>query len=113
MIVKSFVQIKKVLFQRHATIAFDHLGKAPGLEPIMPKGAMYMMIKVHLESFPTFSSCNEFTERLIGEQSVLVFPGGPCFNFPGFIRIVLTVPEGMIIEACERIREFCEKHIRK
>lgn len=79
----------------------------------MPQGAMYMMIKIELEKFPEFSTCLEFTEALITEQSVLVFPGQPCFNFPGFFRIVLTVPEELIIEACKRIQHFCEMHIKQ
>lgn len=70
-----------------------------------------MMVKIELDKFPEFPSCLEFTEGLIREQNVLLFPGFPCFNFPGFMRIVLTVPEVLIVEACERIREFCMQHI--
>lgn len=88
------------------------LKQAPGLVPIEPKGAMYLMIKVELEKFPKFATCREFAEALIAEQSVLLFPGFPCFNFPGFLRIVLTVPEDLIIEACGRIIEFCNTHIQ-
>lgn len=84
----------------------------PGLNPIRPRGAMYMMIKIELEKFPEFSSCLEFSQGLIREQSVLLFPGFPCFNYPGYFRIVLTVPEEMIVEACVRIKEFCAKHIQ-
>lgn len=72
---------------------------------------MYIMVKIELEKFPEFSSCLEFTQKLIHEQSVLLFPGSPCFNYVGFFRIVLTVPENLLVEACERIREFCEAHI--
>jgi tyrosine aminotransferase len=71
-----------------------------------------MMIGIDLKKFPEYSSCLEFTEGLIKEQSVLLFPGFPCFNFPGFFRIVLTVPENLIQEACERIKKFCETHIQ-
>lgn len=74
---------------------------------------MYMMIKVDLERFPKFLSCLEFHEGLIREESVLLFPGFPSFNFPGFIRIVLTVPEEMTVEACERIQDFCQRHIKQ
>lgn len=77
----------------------------------MPKGSMYMMIKIEFDNFPKFTTCLEFSEGLIREESVLLFPGVPCFNFQGFIRIVLTVPEKLIIEACERIIEFCDRHI--
>lgn len=92
--------------------AFEILSKCPGISPIQPKGAMYMMTMIDLKKFPTFSSCREWTEKLIEEQSVLLFPGSPCFNFPGCFRIVLTVPEDKIAEACERIKEFCLKHFQ-
>lgn len=71
-----------------------------------------MMIGIELEKFPGITSCFEFSQKLLNEQSVGVFPGSPCFSFPGFFRIVLTVPEDLIIEACERIKEFCEKHCK-
>lgn len=73
---------------------------------------MYMMIRVQLEKFPGFKTCREFAEGLIQEESVLLFPGSPCFNYPGFIRVVLMVPEELIEEACGRIKEFCERHIQ-
>ncbi|CAO1379086.1 unnamed protein product [Diamesa tonsa] len=100
--------IEKVAQQ--AANAYNLLMEIPGLNPIMPKGSMYMMIGIDLKSFPDFSSCLDFTQGLIREQSVLTFPGDPCFEFPGFFRIVLTVPEDMIIESCSRIREFCGFH---
>lgn len=100
------------VFQLHATTAYNLLKKIVGLKPILPRGSMYMMIEIELEKFPQFANCEEFTEGLISEQSVLLFPSSPCFNFPGFMRIVLTVPIEMIEEACERIDEFCKKHIR-
>lgn len=37
---------------------------------------------------------------------------GKCFDVDNFIRIVLTVPKEMIIEACERIKEFCKEHYK-
>lgn len=71
---------------------------------------MYLMTKIELEKFPQIDSCLTFIQKLLNEQSVGVLPGSPCFNFPGFFRIVLTVPEELIIESCERIRTFCEKY---
>lgn len=94
----------------HAMLAFNLLRDAPGLTPIMPKGAFYMMIGIDLRKFPAFSSCLEFIETLTQEQSVLAFPG-PCFDFPGYFRFVLTIPEFLIVEACQRIQEFCYEHI--
>lgn len=71
-----------------------------------------MMIRIDLEVFPKFSSCLEFTNELTKEQSVLTFPGDPCFFYPSYFRIVLTVPEKLITEASKRIREFCATHFR-
>ncbi|CRK96860.1 CLUMA_CG009926, isoform A [Clunio marinus] len=105
-----FEDTTKRVFE-HAKTAFDILNDVVGLNPIMPKGSMYMMIRIDLEKFPKFSSCLEFTETLIREESVLTFPGVPCFNFPGFFRIVLTVPDDKLKEACLRIKDFCARHI--
>lgn len=99
-------------FQSHALSAFNILKDVSGLKPIMPKGAMYMMIGIDLEKFPKFTSCLEFTQFLTKEQSVQTFPGFPCFFYPSFFRIVLTVPENLITEACKRIKEFCEAHYK-
>ncbi|XP_070504600.1 tyrosine aminotransferase-like isoform X1 [Chironomus tepperi] len=96
----------------HALSVFNILKTCPGIVPIMPKGAMYLMAKIELDKFPEIDTCLAFTQRLFHEQSVGVFPGFPCFNFPGFFRIVLTVPEDLIIEACERIKTFCEKYYK-
>lgn len=71
-----------------------------------------MMIGIDLEKFPEFSSCLQFVENLASEQSVLAFPGS-CFDFPGYFRFVLTVPEAKIIEACQRIQEFCYGHFEE
>lgn len=46
---------------------------------------------------------------LANEQSVFVFPG-ENFNFCGYFRIVMTAPENMLIDACNRLKEFSEKH---
>lgn len=95
--------------QHQAMLAFNYVREIPGLTPIMPDGAFYMMIKIDFERFPKFSNCLEFVEGLTEEQSVLAFPGA-CFNFPGYLRFVLTLPEDMLIEACLRIQTFCCEH---
>lgn len=87
------------------------LEKIPGLKPVKPKGAMYLMVEIELEKFPNFSSSMDFMQALGREQSVLVFPG-ECFNYPGFLRFVITAPEEMLIEACKRLDEFCKEHYK-
>ena len=72
----------------------------------MPRGAMYMMVKVDMERFPHFTTDLQFIEKLVSEESVHVLPG-KCFNYPGYMRLVLTLPKGLLSEALERIHSFC------
>ncbi|KAL7027263.1 hypothetical protein ACKWTF_005384 [Chironomus riparius] len=109
---QRFFVNKMMKISYNADLAYELLSKIPGLKPIKPRGSMYMMIQIELDKFPEFQSCLEFTQQLIREQSVLVFPGHPCFNYPGFMRIVLTVTDGMIKESCKRLKEFCETHAK-
>ena len=57
------------------------------------------MVKVDMERFPGFTNDLQFVERLVSEQSVFALPGR-CFNYPNYIRIVLTVPARLLSEAC-------------
>ena len=51
----------------------------------------------------------EIVEAMVTEQSVFCLPG-KCFNIPNFFRIVLTVPQEFMTEACDRIAKFCEEN---
>lgn len=73
---------------------------------------MYMMIEIDHNKFQKLRTCLAFMRHLAMEQSVFVFPG-ECFEYPGYIRIVLTAPEEILIVACERMREFCEKYFEQ
>ena len=92
--------------KKNADLAFRKLRKTPGLIPIMPRGAMYMMVKMDMERFPQFTSDLDFIEKLVSEESVYCLPG-KCFNYPGYMRLVLTLPANLLEEALERINEFC------
>ncbi|XP_049580526.1 tyrosine aminotransferase isoform X3 [Syngnathus scovelli] len=95
----------------NAEICFNELSTVPGLNPIMPSGAMYLMIGIDIKSFPDLHNDVDFTQRLVTEQSVFCLPA-TAFEYPNFFRIVVTVPEQMMMEACGRIREFCLHHYR-
>uniref|UniRef100_A0A1B0CWQ2 Tyrosine aminotransferase n=1 Tax=Lutzomyia longipalpis TaxID=7200 RepID=A0A1B0CWQ2_LUTLO len=96
---------------RHANVAYEILSEVPGLKPIMPDGAMYMMIGIDVDNFPEYATDLHFVKALVEDQSVFCLPG-QCFEYPNYIRIVLTVPEDLLREACFRIAEFCEKHFK-
>ncbi|GAB1293645.1 Tyrosine aminotransferase [Apodemus speciosus] len=93
----------------NAELCYGALAAIPGLQPVRPSGAMYLMVGIEMEHFPEFENDVEFTERLIAEQSVHCLPA-TCFEYPNFFRVVITVPEVMMLEACSRIQEFCEQH---
>ncbi|XP_058799074.1 tyrosine aminotransferase [Phymastichus coffea] len=98
-----------VTLDAHATLSYSYISKIPGLEPIKPNGAMYMMVHIELPSFPEFNSELEFVKRLLAEESVFCLPG-QCFDYPSYMRLVITVPQEMLEEACLRIQEFCARH---
>lgn len=70
-----------------------------------------MMTGIDVKHFPEFLTDLMFVQYLVREQSVFSLPG-QCFNYPNYIRITLTAPEHMIVEACNRIVEFCELHYK-
>uniref|UniRef100_A0A8C4HEM7 Tyrosine aminotransferase n=1 Tax=Dicentrarchus labrax TaxID=13489 RepID=A0A8C4HEM7_DICLA len=75
------------------------------------KTISFLKVGIDLEHFPDFKNDVDFTERLVTEQSVFCLPAS-AFEYPNFFRIVVTVPEEMMLEACSRIREFCQRHYR-
>ncbi|XP_029909761.1 tyrosine aminotransferase [Myripristis murdjan] len=108
---QSFYQSNINFLKSSAELCFNELSTVPGLTPIMPSGAMYIMVGIDIDHFPDFSGDVDFTERLVTEQSVFCLPAS-AFEYANFFRIVVTVPEEMMVEACARIREFCQRHYR-
>ncbi|XP_060552086.1 tyrosine aminotransferase-like isoform X2 [Ruditapes philippinarum] len=109
---KSFYTDTLTFIESNAKLFYEKISKIPGLTPVMPQGAMYMMIGIKMEHFTEYLNDVEFTEALVTEQSVFCLPA-QCFDFPNFFRVVLTVPQEKLIEACDRIKEFCEQHFQE
>jgi len=107
---KSFFENAIDVIKKNADLAFTKLRNTPGLIPIMPRGAMYMMVKVDMERFPHFTTDLQFIERLVAEESVHCMPG-KCFNYPGYMRLVLTLPLRLLNEALDRIHSFCSRNL--
>ncbi|XP_026865498.2 tyrosine aminotransferase [Electrophorus electricus] len=107
----EFYQNTISFLKSNSEICFYELSTIPGLTPVMPSGAMYLMVGIEMEHFPEFQNDVEFTERLVTEESVFCLPA-TAFEYPNFFRIVVTVPEEMLLEACGRIKEFCVHHYR-
>lgn len=94
---------------KNAKLCYERLRLIRGLQPHMPQGSMYLMVRFHPESFPNINGDLDFTSKLMNEESVLVLPG-KCFDFPNYFRICLTVPTDIMEEALDRMRQFCERH---
>uniref|UniRef100_A0AAY4DJ67 Tyrosine aminotransferase n=1 Tax=Denticeps clupeoides TaxID=299321 RepID=A0AAY4DJ67_9TELE len=107
----EFYQSTVSFIKANSEICYSALSTVPGLTPVMPSGAMYLMVGIDMDNFPEFQNDVDFTERLVTEQSVFCLPA-TAFEYPDFFRVVVTVPEDMMMEACARIREFCARHYR-
>ncbi|KAM6946109.1 tyrosine aminotransferase [Aplochiton taeniatus] len=108
---QSFYHRTISFLKSNSEICFSELATVPGLTPVMPSGAMYLMVGIDMDHFPEFENDVDFTEHLVTEQSVFCLPA-TAFEYPNFFRVVVTVPKEMMVEACGRIREFCQRHYR-
>ncbi|KAF7997975.1 hypothetical protein HCN44_009373 [Aphidius gifuensis] len=100
------------LLYNHSKLIYNLISKIPGLKPIKPDGAMYMMVYIDLNSFSEFDTEVDFVQRLLMEESVFCLPG-KCFDYPSYMRLVITIPIDMLEEAGNRIHEFCIRHHKK
>ena len=89
--------------------AYGKLKLVNGLTPIKPAGAFYMMVRIDVQRFPYFRNDLHFVESLVAEESVFCLPGN-CFEFPGYVRLVLAISNDMLEEALERIEDFCNRY---
>ncbi|KAL8603959.1 hypothetical protein ACOMHN_039003 [Nucella lapillus] len=108
---QEFFRTTLQYIQKNAEGFYQRFCKIPGLKPVMPQGAMYLMVGIKMANFPEFQSDVQFTEGMVTEQSVFCLPAS-CFQCPNFFRVVLTVPAEKVDEACDRIEQFCRDHYR-
>jgi tyrosine aminotransferase len=70
----------------------EKLDGVPGLTPVMPRGAMYLMVGIDPAKFKDIKNDVDFTQKLLREQSVFCLPA-IVFDSPNFFRIVTSVPK--------------------
>ena len=96
-----------------STRCIERCARVRGLSvPCEPQGAMYMLLKMNPDAFNSEDGTYDdvvFAKRLLSEEAVLVLPG-TCFHAPGYLRLVITVPDDELQEAWDRIEAFCERH---
>lgn len=101
------------MIQNQSNLLCSLLNQCHGLEVIYPQGAMYAMVKIHVEMFDdvivddvTFMRC------LLEEENIVVLPGkafGMTTEYNVF-RVVFCAPESVICAAADRISCFCIRH---
>ncbi|VDK27931.1 unnamed protein product, partial [Gongylonema pulchrum] len=101
----SFFEAVNKIISCNAKIAFDSLSRVPGLRPLMPNGAMFMIIAIDKQIYGTEEA---FVQDLLAEESVFCLPGR-AFYCSGWFRLVLAHSHRDIREACSRIVEFCSR----
>lgn len=95
-----------------ADLAYKGFCDIPGLNPVKPRGAMYMMVGIDTSLYTSIRNDVHFTEELMAAKSVFCLPGS-AFEAENYFRIVLTVPRKETEEALVRISDFCKDLIQQ
>jgi tyrosine aminotransferase len=106
---ETFYATNQKNLKASAELLCTALSKVPGLNPVMPEAAMYMMVGVDVDQMKDISDDSEFCRKLLHEQSVFCLPGA-VFDYPNYFRIVITSPVAKLEAAMERITAFCKDH---
>lgn len=118
--VASIAQWKENLYsqvENQAALLCGLLHECNGLEVIHPQGAMYAMVKIHIDLFgDEINDDLSFMKLLLEEENVVVLPGRAfglddreVWDTPVF-RVVFCAPEDVLRCASERICSFCNRH---
>lgn len=107
------------MIQSQASLLCSLLNECYGLKVIQPQGAMYAMVKIHLEMFDdSIVDDVKFMSLLLEEENIVVLPG-KAFGLSGesvdkskccVFRVVFCAPEDVIRAAADRIAKFCLRH---
>eukprot|EP00656_Telonema_subtile_P030621 TRINITY_DN335_c0_g1_i1.p1 TRINITY_DN335_c0_g1~~TRINITY_DN335_c0_g1_i1.p1 ORF type:complete len:395 (+),score=131.68 TRINITY_DN335_c0_g1_i1:152-1336(+) len=94
--------------KEHAELCFTKCSEIQGLSPVVPQGAMYMMVKIAVDEMDIDDDV-EFCKAIFAEESVHLLPGS-CFGADNFFRVVICPPKEILSEAWERIALFMGRH---
>ena len=90
---------------RRAQLMVEHLKDIPGTAVLAPQAGMFLLLDIR----GTGLDSTAFTERLFRAHGVAVMDGGAFGEQArGFVRLSFAIDETLIVEACRRIRQFCE-----
>jgi aspartate aminotransferase len=102
-----------VAYQRRRDLVVGMLNACPGIRCATPDGAFYVFPSVHgclgrvSAGGARIETDEDFVVALLEEQGVAAVHGS-AFLFPGHFRISYATDDASLVEACARIRSFCE-----
>ncbi|KAI9263492.1 tyrosine aminotransferase [Helicostylum pulchrum] len=105
----SFFEATIKQLEDNVKLSIDVVSKIDGLVPVNPQGAMYMMVGIEIEKFKDIENDVQFSAKLLAEENVVCLPG-ECFNYPNYVRFVITPTIDRLEEAYKRMDEFCARH---
>ncbi|WP_027857664.1 pyridoxal phosphate-dependent aminotransferase [Marinobacterium jannaschii] len=90
--------------------AWKMLNEIPGVSCVMPKGALYLFVRLDPEIYP-IKNDEKLALDLLQQQKVLIVQGSG-FNMPGtqHFRIVFLPREDELCDAIERIASFLKQY---
>ena len=93
-------------FAERRKVALEGIRSIPGMRCVEPKGAFYLFPDIRAFGLDSKTFCN----RLLEEAGVVCVPGSAFGSMgEGFIRMAYTAKKEDIVEAMERIKNFCAK----
>ena len=110
----EFIEKNKLIFKERRDLVIEKLSKIDGIQADVPDGAFYIfpscenMINKKTPSGTTIKNCTDFAKYLLEDVLVAVVPG-IAFGAENFFRISYATSNQNLIEACNRIKQACEK----
>lgn len=96
------------LLESNSKTIIEELSSYDLLSVIEPQGAMYAMVRLHLDKIVGIKDDRDFAKDLLQEENLIVLPGA-CFGLDNFVRILTCPAEDTVKEALERMKRFCDK----
>lgn len=101
------------VYQGRRDQVVEALSSVPGLECQRPEGAFYVFVSIKKllgRSSPQgteLTTDEDFVTALLEETGVAAVHGS-AFLMPGYFRVSYATSTELLVEACARIRRFCE-----
>ncbi|XP_058100560.1 nicotianamine aminotransferase 1-like [Magnolia sinica] len=101
------------ILRQTAAICFDKIKEIDGITcPCKPVGSMFVMVKMDVSRLADISDDVDFCCKLAKEESVVILPGSAvgCKNW---LRITFAIGPSSLEDGLERLKSFCQRHVKK